>query len=63
MGSSYSLPINNVELEYMVDTLGFLWLRHDSPPYLLYLLEKLVDGLYDGCMRPPHSTTAITTLL
>ena len=42
--SSYSFPVTNVELEYMFDTLGFLWLPHDSPPYLLYLLEKLVDG-------------------
>ena len=41
--SSYSFPIPNVVLEYMFDTLGFLWLHHDSPPYLLYLLEKLVD--------------------
>ena len=40
--SSYSFPVTNVELEYMFDTLGFLWLHHDSPPYLLYLLEKLV---------------------
>ena len=28
----------------MFDTLGFLWLHHDGPPYLLYHLEKLVDG-------------------
>ena len=37
--SSLSFPVNNVELEYMFDTLGFLWLHHDSPPYLLYLLD------------------------
>ena len=42
---SYSFPVINVELEYMFDTLGFLWQHHDSFPYLLYLLEKLVDGL------------------
>ena len=42
--SSYSFPVTNVELEYMFDTLGFLWLYHDRPPYLLYLLEKLVRG-------------------
>ena len=45
--SSYSFPVTNVELEYMFDTLGFLWLHYDSPPYLLYLLEKFVDGLSD----------------
>ena len=39
--SSYSFPVSNVELEYIFDTLGFLWLHHDSPPYLLYLLGKL----------------------
>ena len=36
--SSYSSPVTNVELEYMFDTLGFLWLHRDRPPYLLYLL-------------------------
>ena len=45
--SSFSFPVYNVELECMFDTLGFLWLHHDRPPYLLYLLEKLVDGLSD----------------
>ena len=58
--SSHSFPVTNVELEYMFDTLGFLWLHHDSPPYLLYLLEKLVDGLFDDRMRPPRSTSATT---
>ena len=53
-GSSYSFPVTNIELEYMFDILGFLWLHHDSTPYLLYLLEKLVDGLSDERMRPPH---------
>ena len=61
-GSSYSLPVNNVELEYMFDTLGFLRLHHDSPPYLLYLLEKLVDGLSDERMRPPPLRSTTTTL-
>ena len=28
---SYSFPATSVELEYMFDTLGFLWLHHDSP--------------------------------
>ena len=58
--NSYSFLFTNVELEYMFDTLGFLCLHHDSPPYLLYLLEKLVDGLSDDCMRPPCSTTTTT---
>ena len=31
--SSYSFPVTNVELEYMYDTLDFLWLHHDSPSY------------------------------
>ena len=57
----YSFPDTSVELEYMFDTLGFLWLHHDSPPYLLYLLEKLGDGLSDEGMKPPRST-ATTTL-
>ena len=44
--SRCSFPVTNVELKYMFDTLGFLWLHHDIPSYLLYLLEKFVDGLY-----------------
>ena len=55
---SYSFPATSVELEYMFDTLGFLWFR---PPYLLYLVEKLVDGLSDKRMKPPRSTTTTTT--
>ena len=54
--SSYSFPVTKIELEYMFDTLGFLWLHHDSPPYLL------VDGLSDDRVRPPRSTTATTAL-
>ena len=53
---SYSFPVTSVELEYMFDTLGFLWLHHGIPPYLLYLREKLVDGLSDERVKPPRST-------
>ena len=59
--SSYSFPVTNVELEYMFDTLGFLWLHHGSPPYLLYLLEKLVDGLFEERTRPPPLRSITTT--
>ena len=41
----------------MFDTLGFLWLHHDSPQYIIYLLEKLVDGLADERMKALRSTT------
>ena len=57
---SYCFPATSVELEYMFDKLGFLWFHHGSPPYLLYLLEKLVDGLSDERMKPPRSTTTST---
>ena len=60
--SSYSFPVTNVELEYMFDTLGFLWLHHGSHPYLLYLLEKLIDGLTDERTRPPPLRSTTTTL-
>ena len=53
--SSFSFPV-------MFDTLGFLWLHHDSPPYLLNLLEKLADGLCDDRMKPIHSTTTTITI-
>ena len=59
---SYSFPVTSIELDCMFDTLGVLWLHLDSPQYLLYLLEKLVDGLSDEGMKPPRSTTATTTL-
>ena len=57
---SYSFPSTSVELEYMFDTLGFLWFHIGSPPYLLYQLEKLVDGLSDERMKPPRTTTTST---
>ena len=57
---SYSFPATSVELEYMFDTLGFMWLHRASPPYLLYLMEKLVDGLSDERMKPPRSTVTTT---
>ena len=57
---SYSFPATSVELEYIFDTLGFLWFHHGSPPYLLYLLEKLVYGLSDERMKPPRSTATST---
>ena len=47
----------------MFDTLGFLWLHHDSPQYLLYPLEKLVDGLADERMNPLRSTSTTTTTI
>ena len=43
-GSSYPFPVTNVAVEYMFDTLGFLWLHHDRPSFLLYLLEELRGG-------------------
>ena len=58
---SYSFPATSAELKYEFDTLGFLWLHHGGPPYLLYLLEKLGGGLSDAHMKPPCST-ANTTL-
>ena len=57
---NYSFPATSIELEYMFDKLGFLWLHHGSPPYLLYHLEKLADGLSDERMKPPRSTATTT---
>ena len=59
---SYSFPVTSIELEYMFDILGFLWLRHISPQYLLYLLERLVDGLSSERTKPPHSSATTTEL-
>ena len=42
----------------MFDTLGFLWIHHGNPQYVIYLLDKLVAWL-DGWMGrgkiPPKS--------
>ena len=59
---SYSFPVTSVELEYMFDTLGFLWLHHGSPQYVIYLLEKLVDGLASERRKPARRSTITTTL-
>ena len=59
---SYTFPMTSVELEYMFDTPGFLWLRHDSPQYMIYLLEKLVDGLASERRKPVRRSTITTTL-
>ena len=57
---NYSFPVTSIDLEYMFGTLGFLWLHRDSPRYLLYLLEKLVDGLADERVKPSRSNVTTT---
>ena len=59
---SYYFPVTSVELEYMFDTLGFIWPHHDSPQYMKYLLEKLVDGLTSERRKPAWRSTITTTL-
>ena len=39
--STSSFPVTVAELEYMFDTLGFLWIQHYSPQYMFYLVEQL----------------------
>ena len=39
--SENSFPVIVTELEYMFDTLGFLWIHRNSPQYMFYLLEQL----------------------
>ena len=60
---SYSFPVTCVELEYMFDTLGCPWLHHDSPQYMIYLLEKLVDGQASERMKPARRSTVTTATL
>ena len=60
--SSYPFLVTNVELEYVFATLGVLWLHHDSPPYLLCLLEKPVDEISDEHAMNVRSTTTTTTI-
>ena len=49
---TYSFPVTSNELEYMFDTLGFLWIHHCSPQYMIYLLDKPVAWL-DGERKNP----------
>ena len=59
---SYSFPVTSVDLEDMYDTLGFLWPHHDSPQYMIYLLDKLVAWL-DGDRKNPAKKCTIVTAL
>ena len=59
---SYSFPVTTVELEYMFDTLGFLCLHHDSPQYMIYLLDKLVSWLNRERKNPAKKCTIVTAL-
>ena len=33
--------VNSFPVKYMFNTLGFLWIHHNSPQYMIYLLEQL----------------------
>ena len=46
----------------MFDTLGFLWLHHDSPQYMINLLDKVVAWL-DGERKNPTKKCTIATAL
>ena len=59
---SYSFPVTCVEIEYKFDTLGFLWIYHGSPQFMIYLLDKLVACL-DGERKNPVKKCAIVTTL
>ena len=41
--STSSFPVTVTELEYMFETLGFLWIHHNSPQYMFYLIEQLAS--------------------
>ena len=43
----------------MFDTLGFLWIHHGSPQYMIYLLDKLVAWL-DGERKNPVKKCTIS---
>ena len=60
----YSFPVTSIELEYMFDTLGFLWLHHSSPHYMLSLLQKQADGMSHGRWKPfdKRSDRTVSTL-
>ena len=59
---SYSFPVTSVELEYMFDKLGFLWLHHDSPQCIIYLLDKL-EALLNGERKNHIKKCTIVTAL
>ena len=57
-----SFPVTVTELEYMFDTLGFLWIHHNSTQYMFYLVEQLA-ALFDADRENPlEKCTTETTL-
>ena len=46
----------------MFDTLGFLWIHHGSPQYMIYLLDKLVAWLEEEMKNPAKKCTIVTAL-
>ena len=60
--STSSFPVTVTELEYMFDTLGFLWIHHNSPQYMFYLVEQLAALFAADRENPLVKCTTETTL-
>ena len=60
--STSSFPVTVAELEYVFDTLGFLWIHHNSPQYMFYLVEQLATLFAADRENPLEKYTTETTL-
>ena len=60
--STSSFPVIVTELEYMFDTLGFLWIHHNNPQYMFYLIEQLADLFAADRENPLEKCTTETAL-
>ena len=57
---SYSFPVTCVE--YMFGTLGFLWIHHNSPLYMIYILDKLATWFSGDGKNPVKKCTIATAV-
>ena len=60
--NTFKVPVTVTELEYMFDTLGFLWIHHNSPQYIFYLIEQLASLLAADRENPLEKCTTGTAL-
>ena len=60
--STSSFPVTVTKLEYMFDTLGFLWIHHNSPQYMFYLIEQLAALFAADWENPLEKCTTETAL-
>ena len=62
LSSTSSFPVTLTVLEYMFDTLGFLWIHHNGRQYMFYLVEQLAALFAANRENPLEKCTTETAL-